>query len=304
MKPHREWELANGCIVGPKILRRNYSVQVAGTKISTVTETTLTPGKLRLNLKGLPVYPGLFNSYDHLLGTYLPKVGVNRPYLNWLPWDNDLKSSPVFAERQQLEPEQLYYLGCYRHLISGVTSVMDHIPHFVQEPFIGSMPIRILSNYNLAHSLCSFSLNWGDGPKKEYEDAKKNNRPFVIQISEGFDPETADSLKNLHALGALGEHTVLVHGLSFTNEDIRLVKESGASLVWCPSSNLFIFNKTVDIKSVLDAGINVCLGTDTSMSGSLNIFEEIRTAREHYRNEYGEELEPKKIFQMLTVNPA
>ena len=79
--------------------------------------------------------PGLIDCHDHLLGTYLPRVGDRKPYLNWLVWDNDLKASPIYAEMQQIESADLYLLGEYRHLISGVTSVQDHIPHFVQDMF-------------------------------------------------------------------------------------------------------------------------------------------------------------------------
>ncbi|WP_036066017.1 amidohydrolase family protein, partial [Leptospira weilii] len=47
-----------------------------------------------------------------------------------------------------------------------------------------------------------------------------------------------------------------------------------------------------------------CLGTDSSICGSLNLLEEIKNARKFYRTEYGEDLSPKTLFEMVTSNPA
>ncbi|EIE02023.1 amidohydrolase family protein [Leptospira licerasiae] len=300
-----EWEIVNSKAVTPQGVMENATIRIKDGRISSIS-----PGvpkdvlPIRINLRGNFVYPGLINAHDHLLGTYLPKVGTNRPYLNWLPWDNDLKSSVVYAERQQLEPEQLYLLGSYKNLISGVTSVLDHIPHFVQKPFLDKSPIRILERFTLAHSICSYSLGWGDGPQIEYARAKEGNLPFVTHISEGFDEESKNALRELNALGCLGENAVLVHGIAFDGEDIKTVSKTKANLVWCPESNLFMFGKTAPIREILEAGINVSLGTDSPMSGSINIFQEIKSARDFFAKEYGKELDPKIVFKMVTENPA
>ena len=55
---------------------------------------------------------------------------------------------------------------------------------------------------------------------------------------------------------------------------------------------------------MLDEGINLCLGTENPLSGSLNIFAEIKTAREIYFKNYNEQLPARTIFKMLTSNPA
>ncbi|EQA44372.1 amidohydrolase [Leptospira broomii serovar Hurstbridge str. 5399] len=300
-----EWEIINARAVTPVGILENATIRVRDGRIASIRKGRPSDNlPIRLNLGGMFVYPGLINAHDHLLGSYLPKVGTNRPYPNWLPWDNDLKSSVVFAERQQLEPEQLYFLGSYKNLISGVTSVQDHIPHFVQEPFVDQVPVRILNRYTLAHSICSYSLGWGDGPTIEYERAKKEDLPFVTHIGEGFDEESENSVQILESLGGLGEHSVLVHGIAFDEADIQAIAKAKAHFVWCPESNLYMFGKTTAIRAILEAGINVSLGTDSPLSGSLNILDEIKNARSFFRKEYGEDLDPKMIFQMVTSNPA
>ncbi|AOP32776.1 hydrolase [Leptospira tipperaryensis] len=300
-----EYELVNACIVTKDQWIPNGTIVVKDGVILSVNAGGPPTGKrIRLNLNGLYVYPGLINAHDHLLSTYLPRVAPSKPYLNWLPWDNDLKSSIVFSERQQLEPEQLYLLGSFKNLISGVTSVQDHIPHFVQDPFVESVPVRILNRYSLSHSICTYSLNWGEGPKEEYAKALKDDIPYITRIAEGFDSESRDSLKALSKMGCLSDHTVLIHGVVLSESDIALIAEKKAHLVWCPEANLFLYERTTDIRDLLKHKVNVSLGTDSSLCGSLNLLEEIRAARKFYQSEYGEDLSPKTLFEMVTTNPA
>jgi cytosine/adenosine deaminase-related metal-dependent hydrolase len=247
--------------------------------------------------------PGLINAHDHLLGSYYPKVGKG-PYENWLPWDNDLKSDKVYQERQQVTNRDLYLLGAYRNLISGVTSVQDHIPHFVQDPFIDILPTKLVSEYTLAHSIASFALNWGEGVSEEYERAEKNNLPFITHIAEGFDEETVRDLDTLKEKNGLGPHSVLIHGIAFTPEDIKDIKKADASIVWCGDSNTFMFNETLNVKEALKQGVNLCIGTDSPMSGGLNILEEMRFDRKLYKKMYDEDISDKQLVGCVTKNSA
>jgi len=65
-----------------------------------------------------------------------------------------------------------------------------------------------------------------------------------------------------------------------------------------------MFNETTNIKGLLDAGVNVCLGTDSPMSGAVNMFDEFRTAKNFYRNKYGEDIPDSTLFDMVSKNPA
>ncbi len=247
--------------------------------------------------------PGLINAHDHLLGTYFPKVG-NGPYENWLPWDNDLKSSPLYQERQQIENRDLYLLGAYRNLVSGVTTVADHIPHFVSEPFAEILPVKTIRDYGMAHSLGQLALAWGGDIASEYRKSEENNLPFITHIAEGFDNETKQNLQMLKKAGGLGPNSVLIHGIAFSPSDMDEIKKAGASVVWCGDSNMFMFNHTTNIGLLLEKGINVCIGTDSPMSGGLNILEEARFDRKLFKKLTGKELPDSKILQMITENPA
>lgn len=282
----------------------NLDLLMEGEKISAIdTNLSPKPDSLNLSLRGKKLYPGLINSHDHLLASFLPKVGGNEKHKSWLSYDNLYKSSGVFAERQQVDPEILYYLGAYKNLFAGVTTVFDHIPHYIQNPFRGILPVKLISDYTLAHSIGNYSLGWGEGPALEYRMAEHAGLPFVTHLAEGLDDESKQSLRMLEKLDALGEHSVLVHCLPFGPKEVEKILEKGASVVWCPTSNLHIFGKTTNIKLFLDMGVNVCLGTDYSPSGSTNLLEELKTAKSIYFGLYGEELPEATLLKMVTENP-
>lgn len=302
-----QWELSDATVLTPGEVLPHSSVLIEDNlikKAGKYSSKDLPADILRIDLGGLLLLPGLIDGHDHLLGSYWPRVGDRRPYLNWLVWDNDLKSSPIYKERQQIESPDLYLLGTYRHLISGVTSVQDHIPHFVREIFARDLPIRLIKDYAMAHSITSYALKWGEGIEQEHEKALEQDIPFITHGAEGFDKETLDTVKTLQAHNALSAQTVLIHGIALSDDDINLLSRHKCSVVWCPVSNLYMFEKTAPVKKLLEKGVNVVLGTDSPMSGSINIFEEFQVAREYYQAAYGESLDERLLVEMVTTNAA
>jgi 5-methylthioadenosine/S-adenosylhomocysteine deaminase len=185
-----------------------------------------------------------------------------------------------------------------------VTTVNDHFPHEYNEPFIPLLPIRVINAYTLAHECSSFDLKWGDGIQIEHRRAVQRGHPFITHLEEGFDEESQAGIDLLARLGCLDGHDVFIHCIGFSDRDIRRAKSAGASVVWCPASNLFMFNVTCKVRKLLREGVNLALGTDSTHTGSINLLEEMRFARLTYRRLYGEELPAKRIAEMVTINPA
>ncbi len=252
------------------------------------------------------VYPALINVHDHLRGNYLPRVGPPEGsfYPNWAPWDADLKASPVYAERALLSVAQMYLLGGYKNLFSGVGTVNDHFPHELNDAFLGTLPIRAIREYCLAHECSSFDLKWGDGIEAEHTRSIERAWPFITHLEEGFDAESMDGIGALERAKALDDRDLLVHCIGFSEDDIKKVKRAGASVAWCPASNYFMFNLTCKIRKLLRSGVNVALGTDSTHTGSVNLLAEMKFARATYRDIYGEDLPAKTLFDMVTINAA
>lgn len=291
-----QWQIKNGWIPGYQ--KRPISINIDGQRISQIG-TDVDAASTIVDLHGLAILPAFINSHDNLLATYFPFQGRNWPYKTWLGWDNEIKVSPLFAERMLINTEDLYLLGAYRNIFSGSVFVVDHIPDFVRKPFEEILPVSILKNFGISHSVSSYSLNWGKGISQEHEFAVKNNLPYIVHIAEGFDRDSKQSLQQLYQLGALTEHTVLVHGLSLSENDLDLVAKAGAHIVWCPPSNRYIYNAQPPIGRAINRGINVCLGTDSAMSGGFGMIQSIKAAHNEISS-----LDPLDLLSMASVNAS
>ncbi len=298
------YSLSGLTIVTPENVVSDGSIQVDQKKLGRLG------GKSKHDFRipaGCAAFPALINIHDHFNGNYLPKVGP-RPgdyYVNWSYWERDLRTSDVVnVERVKTTVDQRYMLSSYKNLFSGVVTTNDHFPHEQNEPFIPRLPIRVIRNYTLAHECSSFDLKWGEGIKIEHDRARKKDFPFITHLEEGFDEESQKGIEILEELGCLDGHDIFIHCIGFSDEDIQKVARAGATVAWCPNSNMFMFNLTCKIKKLLAAGVNVGLGTDSTATGSVNILEEMRFAREIYRKMYSEDLSARVLTDMVTRNPA
>ena len=86
-------------------------------------------------------------------------------------------------------------------------------------------------------------------------------------------------LARLDALGATGPTFVAVHAVHVSTADIALLAAQGSHVVHCPASNMKLASGIAPIQAMLDAGINVALGTDGAASNNrLDMFAEMRLA--------------------------
>jgi len=295
-----EFSLSSLTVVTPFDVKQDASIKISHGKIEGFSRSRVKDYSIAGSFL---LFPAIINPHDHLFGSYHPKIG-NGIYICWLPWDYDLKSSPIYEERNKNTPFEIYQIGAFKNLISGVTTVHDHIPHHVNDPYIDRLPIRILRDYSLAHEVSVYDLKWGEGIDIEYRRAVEKNIPFVTHIEEGFDEESLRGIDILEEYKALSEHTVLVHGIGLSANDLKKVARRKAHLIWCPGSNVYMFQRTAKVKELMELGVNVCIGTDSPATGEMNILDEIRFAKNVYRENYGDELDDRKIVEMITVNPA
>ncbi len=138
--------------------------------------------------------------------------------------------------------------------------------------------------------------------------------PIHIHVHE-TDGEIQNSLKaggqrpleRLQELGLLSPSLVAVHMTQLIDEDIRRVADSGASVVHCPESNLKLASGFCQVQKLLDAGINVALGTDGAASNNdLDMLGEMRTAALLGKAVHSDAsaLPAADVLQMATINGA
>lgn len=86
-------------------------------------------------------------------------------------------------------------------------------------------------------------------------------------------------LQRLHDLGLLSPRFQAVHLTQLSSEDIQLLAENSVHALHCPESNLKLASGFCPVGELLDAGINVTLGTDGAASNNdLDMLGEMKTA--------------------------
>jgi 5-methylthioadenosine/S-adenosylhomocysteine deaminase len=101
----------------------------------------------------------------------------------------------------------------------------------------------------------------------------------AIEVQEALAATHERPTARLARLGVLSPDFFAAHCVHLDVSDIALLAQHGASVVHCPSSNLKLASGLAPIAAMLNAGINVGLGTDGAASNNrLDMFEEMRLA--------------------------
>lgn len=247
-------------------------------------------GVKSIHLKNHYVYPGFINAHDHLEMNLYPRLG-HPPYGNYTEWGKDIyhpKKSPI-REIEKINIEDRLLMGGLKNLASGATTVAHHNPWnriLSKKKF----PVKVLHDLAWSHSLA-----FGKNIKRDFP--KDPETPFVIHAAEGVDSLAFEEINNLNELGLLRKNTVLIHAIAMSQQDIDLLLKHGCSMVWCPASNLFLFNRTANIQQVRKL-LPVALGTDSTLTGSPTLLAEMQCA---YKTGLAT---PHEIFDMVTTVPA
>jgi 5-methylthioadenosine/S-adenosylhomocysteine deaminase len=86
-------------------------------------------------------------------------------------------------------------------------------------------------------------------------------------------------IQRLYDLGLFSRRLVCIHMCHLNAEDMVILQETQPSVVHCPESNLKLASGFSPVQQLLQAGINVALGTDGAASNNdLDMFGEMRTA--------------------------
>ncbi|MGB8434836.1 MAG: TRZ/ATZ family hydrolase [Burkholderiales bacterium] len=86
-------------------------------------------------------------------------------------------------------------------------------------------------------------------------------------------------IQRLESLGLMSPRLIAVHAVHLNDSEVALLARNGCSVAHCPSSNLKLASGFAPVPALLDAGVNVGLGTDGAASNNrLDVFQEMRTA--------------------------
>jgi cytosine/adenosine deaminase-related metal-dependent hydrolase/SAM-dependent methyltransferase len=229
--------------------------------------------KHAVDLRGFLLLPGLVNSHDHLEFALFPRLGAGG-YRNYVEWANDIhrpEDSPVREHRAIGKSTRLWW-GGIRNLLCGVTTVCHHNP-YVEEVFDNAFAVRVVRDFSWAHSIAI------DRDLVQKQKAGPPDRPFILHLAEGVDAESAAEIFHLAGQRALNDRSVVVHGLALDELGLSLLRSVNAALIWCPTSNVFLFGRTHDRKTLKTVS-RLALGNDSPLTAAGDLLDEIRFAFE------------------------
>lgn len=101
----------------------------------------------------------------------------------------------------------------------------------------------------------------------------------AFEVESSLEAINKRPLEHLADLGVLSPLTQCVHMTQIIDSDIELLQQTGAHVVHCPNSNLKLASGLSPVQSLLDADVNVAIGTDGAASNNnLNMLEELKQA--------------------------
>ena len=270
---------------------------------------------LQLIKTGGTIYPGLIELHNHLSYNILPLWNVPKTFSNRDQWGK---------------------VPDYRKLISGPMQVLGKTPGYVQAIVRYVEAKCLLGGTTTSQGIALFSNNGiqkyyrgivrnveqtdeADLPEAlskisdvEASDAEKffsrlqKSSCLLLHLSEGLDSKAHkhfEALKLKDGSWALWDSLAGIHSAALTKEDFKILKESGASIVWSPLSNLLLYGGTAKIKDAKDSGVLIGLGSDWSPSGSKNVFNELKIAK-IFSKFNGDIFSDQELIDLVTINAA
>lgn len=275
------------------------------------------PDAPREILKGHILIPGLINAHAHSAMTLLRGIADDKPLMDWLTnhiWPleqkwvgeafvrdgvdlamaemirggvttfNDMYFFPEVTALQAVQAGMRATIGMI--VVDFPTAWAGNAEEYIEKGLALRDAFRHESRIGFAfapHAPYTVS----DAPLLRIRTlADELDLPIHMHIHETED-EIADSrkaigmrpLNRLHQLGLLGPNLMAVHMTQLEEDEIRLLSETGVHVIHCPESNLKLASGFCPVAKLLDAGINVALGTDGAASNNdLDLMGEMRTA--------------------------
>jgi cytosine/adenosine deaminase-related metal-dependent hydrolase len=230
-----------------------------------------------IDLAGDRLLPGLINAHDHLQLNSFPPLDQTTRFRNVRDWiagvSERARSDAAFRAVVEAPRERRLLHGGLKNLLSGVTTVAHHDPLY-PELTDDAFPVRVVERYGWSHSL---GIDGDARVRRDFERTRAN-APWIVHAGEGVDDEAAEEFLRLEALGCIAANTVLVHGVALGEVERTRLADASGGLAWCPASNFALFGRTATVANLVARG-RVALGTDSRLSGSRDLLQELQAAQ-------------------------
>ena len=127
------------------------------------------------------------------------------------------------------------------------------------------------------------------------------------EVQQSVDQTGERPLARLDANGLLNPGFIAVHMTQLTDDEIQRLADTGSHVVHCPEANMKLASGFCPAQKLLDAGVNVALGTDgVASNNDLDMFGEMRSAALLGKVVAGDAgaLNAAQVLAMATINGA
>ena len=328
-----------------RILLPDHSVKAGNLLIENgvIAAVGETPDGLQVSetkdLRGALVMPGLVNAHGHTAMTLLRGVGGGLPLRRWL----EEAIFPVEAKMTPADIEAGVTWGVMEMLAGGTTGVADMYDFpdaggqaFENAGFKANI-CRVGLNFveGRLGECVDFTRSWNSaghagviadvcihseyltdaGFCRELAAANRElKRPLHVHVSETrreheecIARHGKTPIAYLADTGLLDNGAYAAHCVWATDDDFRIMREYGMTLVHNPSSNMKLGSGFARIAAAMAAGVDIALGTDGCASNdNLNMFEEMHLAALVHKGIAQDPtvLKASDVLNMATVNAA
>ncbi|MFP5377884.1 MAG: hypothetical protein ACLGIO_14035 [Acidimicrobiia bacterium] len=268
------------------------------------------------------VHPGLVDLHSHLGYNTLPlwaHPGEPAPFAHRGIWPNRSSYGPSVAwpawTLANAAPESLLAYVQVRALAGGTTTVQGW-PSLSRPPT--NRLVRSVDDDQLGPLADPVSVSLRTLPRAELRrralEVLRSGRSFVYHLAEGRPGSAAaGDFEDLSGPGwsCLHPSFVAIHATALdANAFIRwrAVADpppgtTAGTVVWSPTSNLWLYATTTAVPDALAAGVGVALGSDWGPSGTKNLLGEAKVAR-LWSDRQGWGLGDAEIVAMMTATPG
>ncbi|MCB9641030.1 MAG: amidohydrolase family protein [Myxococcales bacterium] len=308
-----------GDLLTPDGVKEGWHLVVEGGKITCVAADCASKapqGAHKLDCTNVVVSPGLINAHEHMNWSLGVPGAYSPVYDHRHEWRKGQEGKPrVPASGNNASHKAIGY-GELRMVMSGATSVAGSTgsPGLLRNLDIASRReglagVAFYSTFPLADSdgdKLATSCNY---PGTNYDTAADLQKPdaYLPHIAEGINEEASNEFRCLSGAGRedlVQAKTAIIHGIAMKASDVALVAKRGASLIWSPRSNISLYGHTALVTLYKRYGVNIALGTDWVLSGSMNVTRELQCAdflnQFHYNNTFTD----RELIDMVTINAA
>jgi len=331
---------------GFRVIRNGY-LGVGGDTIDYIgTDRPAARYDAEKDMRGKALIPGLVNAHTHAAMCLLRGVGSDLPLQQWLfdkifPIENRLTADDIeagtnlallemlacgttsFSDMYFQVPrtaEAVLKAGMKANLCRPLQSFDPH--ERPEDNFRVGEALELYDGYNGAGNgriLVDFSIHAEytcTQPLAEYagklcSERRGNMHVHLSETKKEHEECIARWGKTPAAwfrdAGDFDSGAFAAHCVAVTDDDLRIFREKGVSVIHNPTSNMKLGSGFAPVQKMLDMGLNVGLGTDGAASNNnLNLFEEMHLAAVIHNGYTGDPtiLKPADVLRMATLGGA